>query len=332
MDKFNSNPPNETGNNYFFSLLIKEIQRTNDFISEAYNDYKSQNLSKRWRDSEEQRSSFEIIKYNPEDFEAYGSFKFFKVNSNCILKPIMDPPPKDASMSKSLSLADFIGIDNIIKDVFQNTIKFASGKSANNTLLWGDRGTGKSSLVRAIAKSFGEKPYINKIKFIEVVEDTAEFIYELITVIKTKPYRFILIFDDIAFDADSLFYKKLKSILDGGLDELPENIIIYATSNKRHLTTEKFSSGKLNADYIHPEEEVEEGLSLSDRFGLTYGLYSFDPEVYLKIVEMYLKKYDIKISGINMGQIRKDAINFAIIKGSRSGRTAKQFAISLIKD
>lgn len=325
MGKFDYNPRGEIDSRNFFSLLIREIQRTNDSISEVYNDYKSQNLNKH-------KSEFEIIKYDSEDFKRYGSFKFFKVNDKCILKPIIDFPYKDVSKSKSMSLADFIGIDNIIKDVFQNTIKFASGKPANNVLLWGDRGTGKSSLIRAIAKSFGEEPYINKIKFIEVVEDTAEFIYELITIIKTKPYRFILIFDDIAFDADSLFYKKLKSTLDGGLDELPENVIVYATSNKRHLTTEKFSSERLNTGLVHPEEEIEEGLSLSDRFGLTYGLYSFDREVYLKIVEMYLKKYDIKISSIDMGQIRKDAINFAIIKGSRSGRTAKQFAISLIKD
>ncbi|MCL4321983.1 MAG: DUF815 domain-containing protein [Deltaproteobacteria bacterium] len=325
MDKFDYSPLDKIDARDFFSLLIKEIQKTNDLISGIYSSYKSRDLSK-------QGYEFEMIKYAPEDFEGYGSFKFFKVNNKCILKPITNLSPKGISGSKSLSLADFIGIDNVIKDVFQNTIKFASGKSANNVLLWGDRGTGKSSLIRAIAKSFGEEPYISKVKFIEIVEDTAEFIYELITIIKTKPYRFVLIFDDIAFDADSLFYKKLKSILDGGLDELPENIIIYATSNKRHLTTEKFSTGAPNEDFIHPEEEVEEGLSLSDRFGLTYGLYSFDREVYLKIVEMYLKKYDIKISSIDMGQIRKDAINFAIIKGSRSGRTAKQFAISLIKD
>lgn len=325
MDKYGSNSQSETGNSSFFPLLINEIKRTNNFISEIYSDYKSQVSNKNENNSE-------IIKYNSEDIRAYGSFKFFKVNEKSILKPIIDFSSKGLAGVKPLSLSDFIGIDNIIKDVFQNTIKFASGKYANNVLLWGDRGTGKSSLIRAIAKSFNEEPYIGKIKFIEIVEDTAEFIYELITVIKTKPFRFILIFDDIAFDADSIFYKKLKSILDGGLDELPDNIIIYATSNKRHLTTEKFSSAKMDTDYIHPEEEVEEGLSLSDRFGLTYGLYNFDRDVYLKIIEMYLKKYDIKISGINMDQVRKDAINFAVIKGSRSGRTAKQFAVSLIKD
>ncbi len=325
MDKFDYDSPNEIGTAHLFPLLIKEIKRANDFMSDVYNDYKSQNSSRR-------EDEFEIIRYRPGDLETYGSFKFFKVNNKSILKPLIDFPSKGVSGSATLFLADFIGIDDIMKGVFQNTIKFASGKSANNVLLWGDRGTGKSSLVRAIAKSFNEEPYIYKVKFIEVVEDTAEFIYELLTIIKTKPYRFILVFDDIAFDADSLFYKKLKSILDGGLDELPENVIIYATSNKRHLTTEKFSQENLDADYIHPEEEVEEGLSLSDRFGLTYGLYSFSPEVYLKIVEMYLKKYNIKILSIDMDSARKDAINFAAIKGSRSGRTAKQFAISLIKD
>ncbi len=314
--------------------LNKELQNINRIISEIYDKFK--NAGKIDYDY----NNYSIIKYDDDLIDKSGSFKFFKVNGVYILKSIADEnaETKESGGSRSdgysLSLSDFIGIDNIIKDVFQNTMKFASGKPANNVLLWGDRGTGKSSLIRALAKSFGEPPYLNKIKFIEVVEDTAELIYELITIIKTKPYRFILFFDDIAFDADSLFYKKLKSTLDGGLDELPENVIIYATSNKRHLTAEVFSKEKFHSDsdFIHPEEEVEESLSLSDRFGLTYGLYSFNQETYLKIVELYLKKYGIKVSSMDMDGIRKNAINYALIKGSRSGRTAKQFAISLIKD
>lgn len=267
---------------------------------------------------------FNCVLFNKKDLQNNGSFKFLKTDSKYILKPIKN--------INSLEISDFIGIDDIIKDVFKNTFKFASGKPANNVLLWGDRGTGKSSLIRAITKSFSDEPYINKIKFIEVIEDTAELIYELITIIKDEPYRFILFFDDIAFDADSLFYKKLKSILDGGLDELPENVIIYATSNKKHLTTEKFASLNNLENFIHPEQEYEEGLSLSDRFGLSFGLYSFDQETYIQIVEMYLKKYNLGISSLNLNQVRKEAANFATIKGSRSGRTAKQFVISLLKD
>ena len=310
--------------------LNNEVRNINRIISEIYDEFKNVrkiNYNERG-----------FIKYDDSLLDRFGSFKFFKINGEYILKPIKDENSgvKESVGSGaggySMSLSDFIGIDNIIKDVFRNTMKFASGKPANNVLLWGDRGTGKSSLIRALAKSFGEPPYINRIKFIEIVEDTAELIYELITVIKTKPYRFILIFDDIAFDADSLFYKKLKSVLDGGLDELPENIIIYATSNKRHLIKEMFSSENHDSGFIHPEEEVEEGLSLSDRFGLTYGLYSFNQETYLKIVELYLKKYGVKVSSVDMDGVRKNAVNYALIKGSRSGRTAKQFAISLIKD
>ncbi len=267
---------------------------------------------------------FNCVLFNKKDLQNNGSFKFLKIDSKYIVKPIKN--------INSLAISDFIGIDDIIKDVFKNTFKFASGKPANNVLLWGDRGTGKSSLIRAITKSFGNEPYINKIKFIEVIEDTAELIYELITIIKDEPYRFILFFDDIAFDADSLFYKKLKSILDGGLDELPENIIIYATSNKKHLTTEKFTSLNNLENFIHPEQEYEESLSLSDRFGLSFGLYSFNQETYIQIVEMYLKKYNLGISSLNLNQVRKEAVNFATIKGSRSGRTAKQFVVSLLKD
>ncbi len=299
--------------------LNKEVRNISRIISEIYDEFKNV------RKINYNESS--IIKYDASNIDRFGSFKFFKINGEYILKPVAD----ENVGAHLLSLSDFIGIDNIIKDVFQNTMKFASEKPANNVLLWGDRGTGKSSLIRALAKSFGEPPYLNKIKFIEIVEDTAELIYELITVIKTRPYRFILIFDDIAFDADSMFYKKLKSILDGGLDELPENIIIYATSNRRHLTKETFSAEKSGYGFIHPEEEAEESLSLSDRFGLTYGLYSFNQETYLKIVELYLKKYSVKVSSVDMDAVRKNAVNYALIKGSRSGRTAKQFAISLIK-
>ncbi|MFW0884866.1 DUF815 domain-containing protein [Candidatus Acidulodesulfobacterium sp. H_13] len=309
--------------------LFKDVRNISRIASEIYDKFKD--IAK--GDSTEKS----IIKYDADFLNKFGSFKFFKINGSYILKPISGSAgdfEKSTGSTYSLSLSDFIGIDDVIMSVFKNTMKFASGKSANNVLLWGDRGTGKSSLIRAMAKSFGEEPYINKIKFIDVVEDTAELIYELITIIKVKPYRFILIFDDVAFDADSLFYKKLKSILDGGLDELPENIIIYATSNKRHLTTEKFSGEGLDFEskLIHPEEEAEEGLSLSDRFGLTYGLYNFDQETYLKMVELYLKKYDIKVPSIDMNSIRKNAISYASIKGSRSGRTAKQYAVSLIKD
>lgn len=269
------------------------------------------------------------IIFENESLDKHGLFKFFKINGRYYLKPLQDVNISDG---KNMSLSDFIGIDWVIKDVFRNTMRFASGKPANNVLLWGDRGTGKSSLIRAIARSFGEEPYLSRIKFIEVVEDTAELIYELISIARTKPYRFVLFFDDIAFDADSLFYKKLKSVLDGGLDELPENIVVYATSNKRHLTTERFFDSAEKSSLIHPEEEAEEGLSLSDRFGLSFGLYSFDKEVYLKIVDLYLKKYEVKVSSLDMEDLRKEALNYAVIKGSRSGRTARQFVVGLIKD
>ncbi|RZD16403.1 MAG: DUF815 domain-containing protein [Candidatus Acididesulfobacter guangdongensis] len=317
-----------------FNLLIELLQASNQASSAINNDNdneqninKINNISNINNNNNINSQNLEVLNcilFDKNNLKNSGSFKFLKTDSKYILKPIKN--------INSLAISDFIGIDDIIKEVFKNTFKFASGKPANNVLLWGDRGTGKSSLIRAITKSFNDEPYVDKIKFIEIVEDTAELIYELISMIKDEPYRFILFFDDIAFDADSLFYKKLKSILDGGLDELPENVIIYATSNKRHLTTEKFASSNNVENFIHPEQEYEEGLSLSDRFGLSFGLYSFDQETYLRIVEMYLKQYDLGISTLNLNQIRKEAVNFAAIKGSRSGRTAKQFAISLLKD
>ncbi len=310
-------------------LQIHDSKSLNNFNSNNYDitNNKNNTAANNKININEINSSFQYfncVLFDKKDLQNNGSFKFLKTDSKYILKPIKN--------INSLAISDFIGIDDIIKEVFKNTFKFASGKPANNVLLWGDRGTGKSSLIRAITKSFGDEPYINKIKFIEVIEDTAELIYELITVVKDEPYRFILFFDDIAFDADSLFYKKLKSILDGGLDELPENVIIYATSNKKHLTTEKFAPSNNLENFIHPEQEYEEGLSLSDRFGLSFGLYSFDQETYIQIVEMYLKKYNLGISILNLNKVRKEAVNFATIKGSRSGRTAKQFVVNLLKD
>ena len=310
--------------------LLKEVRNINAIISEVYLKLKNNHNGGKDADAVSEHG---IIHCDDALLDKLGSFKFLKVNGIYLLKPLTETNREHSQSGYSLSLSDFIGIDNVIKEVFRNTMKFASGKPANNVLLWGDRGTGKSSLIRAIARSFGEPPYIDKIKFIEVVEDTAEMIYELITILESKPSRFILIFDDIAYDADSMFYKKLKSMLDGGLDELPENIIIYATSNKRHLTAEKFRKENLNStEFIHPEEEAEESLSLSDRFGLSYGLYSFSQETFLKIVELYIKKYGIKISSLNMDEVRKNALAFASIKGSRSGRTAKQYVINMIKD
>lgn len=318
---------------YYFHL-VKTLQKTNDLIGGLHESIIKPKTAQRVNDTEAVVYPG-IIQHDPADLDSYGSFKFYKINSGFILRPLV-PPEKPGPAS--LALADFIGIDGIIMSVFKNTIKFASGKPANNVLLWGDRGTGKSSLIRSISSSFNEEPYIGRIKFIEVVEDTAEVIYELISVVKSMPYRFILIFDDIAFDAGSIIYKKLKSILDGGLDELPDNVIIYATSNKRHLVTERFSDGadfaaaSAGSDFIHPEEEVEEGLSLSDRFGLSFGFYAFDADTYLRIVDLYIKKYGIKISSMDIDEVKKDALNFATSKGSRSGRTARQFAVSLIKD
>ena len=222
-----------------------------------------------------------------------------------------------------ISLADLCGIDSQKKVVEQNTRQFVDGHPANNVLLTGARGTGKSSLIKALLNKYAPRG----LRVIEVEKQDLIDLPEIVELIAQRPERFVLYCDDLSFEADEPGYKALKVVLDGSVAAASENCLIYATSNRRHLMPE-FMSENLEAkrvdDEIHPGETVEEKISLSERFGVWVSFYSFDQDEYLEIVAQWLAHF--KITGASSEAVRHAALQWALQRGSRSGRVAWQFA------
>jgi len=222
-----------------------------------------------------------------------------------------------------IGLADLCGIDSQKKVVEQNTRQFVDGHPANNVLLTGARGTGKSSLIKALLNKYAPRG----LRVIEVEKQDLIDLPEIVELIAQRPERFVLYCDDLSFEADEPGYKALKVVLDGSVAAASENCLIYATSNRRHLMPE-FMSENLEAkrvdDEIHPGETVEEKISLSERFGVWVSFYSFDQDEYLEIVAQWLAHF--KITGASSEAVRHAALQWALQRGSRSGRVAWQFA------
>jgi predicted AAA+ superfamily ATPase len=215
------------------------------------------------------------------------------------------------------------GIDGQKKIVEQNTRQFVEGHPANNVLLTGARGTGKSSLIKALLNKYAARG----LRVIEVEKQDLVDLPDIVELIAERPERFILYCDDLSFDADEPGYKALKVVLDGSVAAASENCLIYATSNRRHLMPE-FMSENLEAkrvdDEIHPGETVEEKISLSERFGVWVSFYPFDQDEYLEIVAQWLAHF--KVAGAGSDAVRHAALQWALQRGSRSGRVAWQFA------
>lgn len=208
--------------------------------------------------------------------------------------------------------------------ILRNTEQFVRGLPANNVLLTGARGTGKSSLVRACLARFADQG----LRLIEVDKQDLVDLPEIVAQIETRPERFILFCDDLSFEEGESSYKALKAALDGSVAAPPENTLIYATSNRRHLMPE-YMRENLEAKYqddgeIHPGETVEEKISLSERFGLWLSFYPFRQDDYLDIVSHWLARFGATTEQI--GACRDEALQFALQRGSRSGRVALQFA------
>jgi predicted AAA+ superfamily ATPase len=222
-----------------------------------------------------------------------------------------------------IGLADLCGIDSQKKVVEQNTRQFVDGHPANNVLLTGARGTGKSSLIKALLNKYAPRG----LRVIEVEKQDLIDLPEIVELIAQRPERFVLYCDDLSFEADEPGYKALKVVLDGSVAAASENCLIYATSNRRHLMPE-FMSENLEAkrvdDEIHPGETVEEKISLSERFGVWVSFYPFDQDEYLEIVAQWLAHF--KIAGASTEAVRHAALQWALQRGSRSGRVAWQFA------
>jgi predicted AAA+ superfamily ATPase len=217
-------------------------------------------------------------------------------------------------------LAWLKGIDHVADILVNNTNRFATGLPANNALLWGARGTGKSSLVKACIREWQMRTP-GTLKLIEIAREELPTVANLLSLLKEAPYRFILFCDDMSFDHDDASYKSLKAVLDGGIAGRPENVLLYATSNRRHLLPRKMADN-LEGSAIHPGETVEECLSLSDRFGLWLGFHSCNQETYNDMVTHYANALKLPISE---EQLLKAANEWSITRGARSGRVAWQF-------
>jgi len=222
-----------------------------------------------------------------------------------------------------IRLTDLQGIDEQIRLVEQNTRQFLEGLTANDVLLTGARGTGKSSLIKAILNKFSAKG----LRLIEVEKQDLMDLPDIVDLVAEEPYKFILFCDDLSFDADEPGYKALKVILDGSISATSENLLIYATSNRRHLMPE-YMQENLETRYlgeeIHPGESVEEKISLSERFGLWVSFYPFDQDEYLVIVDFWLGQ--LGVGERDRANARHEALQWALTRGSRSGRVAWHFA------
>ena len=230
---------------------------------------------------------------------------------------------EEVSGFNNVNLNILRGIDTAKEILLRNTKQFANGFPANNALLWGARGMGKSSLVKAVFKKISESTKL--LKLIEIQREDLSSINRLLVRLKDQNYRFLLFCDDLSFDGQDSSYKSLKAVLDGGVDEKPNNVIFYASSNRRHLMPRAMIENETGSS-INPSEAVEEKVSLSDRFGLWLGFHGCDQPTYLKIIEGYCNEYGLHF---DVEELHADAIEWQATRGSRSGRVAWQYFVDL---
>jgi predicted AAA+ superfamily ATPase len=218
------------------------------------------------------------------------------------------------------------GIDRMRDILIENTERFADGLPANNALLWGARGMGKSSLVKATHANINlnRKP-ADRLKLIEIHREDIESLPGLMDLLRASDFRFIVFCDDLSFDGNDASYKSLKAVLEGGIEGRPDNVILYATSNRRHLLAREMIENE-RSTAINPGEAVEEKVSLSDRFGLWLGFHRCSQDEYLAMVRGYCAHYGIKLAD---DELEHEALEWSTTRGSRSGRVAWQFTQEL---
>ncbi len=237
--------------------------------------------------------------------------------------------PAPVAKVNRVDMALLRGIDRVRDLLSENTERFARGLPANNALLWGARGMGKSSLVKAahaeinarLAKEKGVKP----LKLVEIHREDIESLPALMTLVRPAPFRFLIFCDDLSFDAGDTSYKSLKAVLEGGIEGRPDNVVFYATSNRRHLLPRDMMENE-RSTAINPGEAVEEKVSLSDRFGLWLGFHKCSQDDYLEMVFAYAAHFGLKAP---RGEIEAEALEWATTRGARSGRTAWQYVQEL---
>ena len=254
----------------------------------------------------------------PPDWQAAIAFRWRTRSGHGWLQAVRHPHP--------IRLADLENIDDQKARIVANTRQFVADQPANNVLLTGSRGSGKSSLVKAVLNEYARKG----LRLIEVDKDDLVHLQDIVDLLEGRPERFIVFCDDLSFEAGETAYKALKSVLDGSVAAPPDNVLIYATSNRRHLMPEYFAENletKRVDDEIHPGETTEEKISLSERFGLWISFYPFSQDDYLDIVNHWLRHFGV--SEAQIATCERDALNWALGRGSRSGRVAWQFARDL---
>jgi uncharacterized protein len=217
------------------------------------------------------------------------------------------------------------GIDRVRDLLVENTERFAQGLPANNALLWGARGMGKSSLVKAAHAGTAAAFPKAGLKLIEIHREDIESLPDLMDVLRETPQRFIVFCDDLSFDAEDTSYKSLKTMLEGGIEGRPENVLFYATSNRRHLLAREMVENE-RSTAINPGEAVEEKVSLSDRFGLWLGFHRCSQDEYLAMVEGYIAHFHVRVDS---AELRREALEWATTRGARSGRVAWQYVQDL---
>lgn len=249
------------------------------------------------------------------DWTSHVAFRWRKQFQQGYLRPVRYP--------HALRLQDLQRIDRQKSELDRNTRQFLAGLPANNALLWGARGTGKSSLIKALLNTYSDRG----LRLIEVDKEELVELPDIVEVLYERPERFLIFCDDLSFEADDASYKALKAILDGSVSTAPDNVVVYATSNRRHLLPEYMSENQATRivdGELHHGEAVEEKISLSERFGLWLSFHPFSQDDYLSVVTYWLQ--DLGTSKSFNDETRTAALRWALTRGSRSGRVAWQFA------
>jgi predicted AAA+ superfamily ATPase len=252
------------------------------------------------------------------DFSAAGAFVWHPEGNG------LTPVPRVNRVEMSL----LKGIDRVRDLLVENTERFARGLPANNALLWGARGMGKSSLVKAAhaaVNAQSRRPSAGELKLVEIHREDIESLPALMTLLRGARDRFIVFCDDLSFDAEDTSYKSLKAVLEGGIEGRPDNVILYATSNRRHLMAREMVENE-RATAINPGEAVEEKVSLSDRFGLWLGFHRCSQDEFLAMVQGYVAHFRIPLQG---EALEREALEWATTRGARSGRVAWQYVQDL---
>jgi uncharacterized protein len=247
------------------------------------------------------------------DFDAADAFVWHAENG--ALSPVAKVNRVDIALLR--------GIDRVRDILSDNTQRFARGFPANNALLWGARGMGKSSLVKAVHAEINRRlaPGFRPLKLIEIHREDIESLPRLMALLRDAPHRFLIFCDDLSFDAEDTSYKSLKAVLEGGIEGRPANVILYATSNRRHLLSRDMIENE-RSTAINPGEAVEEKVSLSDRFGLWLGFHKCSQDEYLAMVAGYAEYFGLDT---DRATLEAEALEWATTRGSRSGRTAWQY-------